>query len=291
MSKNKKINPVRSIKFKKKKNKTSNRVKIGIVGCGAIGRDVAVFIDKNLKKAASLAGLADLDKKKAKALQKKLSTKANIYDADSLVKKSDLVIEAASVEAAKLILEKALLYKKDVFILSVGAFIGEADIFKKAQEKGIKIYVPSGAICGIDGLGALRLGNIRKISLTTSKPPRGLKGADFLKKKKINLENLIEETVIFKGGVKEAIRYFPKNINVAATLLLASNSKDVGVCIKTDPKLKRNTHVIEVMADEAKIKISVENVPSKSNPKTSALAILSTKALLERIFSPFKIGS
>ena len=269
----------------------NKKAKIGIVGCGAIGADVAVFIDKSLKKSAQLVGLADSDKKRAKGLQKKLGSKPQIYDLDSLVKRSDLVIEAASVEAAKVILKKALLYKKDVLILSVGAFVSAVDVFKEAQKKNINIYVPSGAICGIDGLGALRLGNIRKISLTTSKPPKGLKGADFLKKKRINLENLIEETVIFKGGVKEAIKYFPKNINVAATLLLASNSKDVGVCIKTDPKLKRNTHIIEVVADEAKIKISVENVPSKSNPKTSALAILSTKALLERIFSPFKVGS
>ncbi|MFA5338375.1 MAG: aspartate dehydrogenase domain-containing protein [Candidatus Omnitrophota bacterium] len=50
-------------------------------------------------------------------------------------------------------------------------------------------------------------------------------------------------------------------------------------------------HRIEVDTEEAKVSISVENVPSKTNPKTSTLAILSTQYLLKKIFSSFKIGS
>jgi len=91
--------------------------------------------------------------------------------------------------------------------------------------------------------------------------------------------------------VSEAVKYFPKNINVAATLLLASSFKDVEVCIKADPRLKRNVHQILAEAKEAKVDIRVQNVPSESNPKTSALAILSTQYLLKKIFSSFKIGS
>ena len=96
---------------------------------------------------------------------------------------------------------------------------------------------------------------------------------------------------MFKGGVSEAIKYFPQNINVAAILLLASSFKGVEVVIKADPKVKRNIHRIEINTEEAKISISVENVPSKVNPKTSTLAILSTQCLLKKIFSSFKIGS
>jgi aspartate dehydrogenase len=176
-------------------------------------------------------------------------------------------------------------------ILSVGAFIEDFSIIEKARKSGINIYVPSGAICGVDGLGALSLGEINKVTLTTSKPPKGFLGAPYLKKHKIHLTHLKEEKVIFEGGVKQAIKYFPQNINVAATLLLASGAKEVRVCIKADPRIERNIHRIEIDTQEARVSISIENMPSKLNPKTSALAVLSTQYLLKKIFSSFKIGS
>lgn len=96
---------------------------------------------------------------------------------------------------------------------------------------------------------------------------------------------------VSKNATQEAIKYFPKNINVAVTVFLASAFKKVEVCIKADPALKRNVHSISVDAAEAKLNIRIENIPSTTNPKTSALAILSTQQLLNKIFSPLKIGS
>jgi len=270
---------------------SNNKIKIGLVGCGAIGEGVACFIDNELKDKAILCAVADQDTEKAEILAEKLSADVEILGVDQLIKKANLVIEAASVAAAAYVLKKAVELKKDAVILSVGAFIKDFSIIERARKRGINIYVPSGAICGVDGLGALSLGEINKISLTTSKPPKGLLGADYLKKHKINLTHLKEEKVIFSGGVKQAIKYFPQNINVAATLLLASGGKDVEVCIKADPKVERNIHRIEIDTKEARVSISIENVPSKINPKTSALAILSTQYLLRKIFSSFKIGS
>ena len=266
-------------------------IKIGIVGCGSIGSGVATYIDKQLSFAAVVYALADKDDKVAINLQKNLSSKPKIYDNITLVKKVDLVIEAATASAASFLLKKVIIYRKDLMILSVGALIDKASLLKKAAKRGINIYVSSGAVSGMDGLGALSMGNIKRVSLITSKPPRGLIGADYLKKKRINLTNLKKEKVVFRGSVKEAVKHFPRNINVAAAISLASAFKKVEVCIKADPKLKRNIHYIFVDSQEAKLNIRVENVPSKANPKTSALAILSTQQLLKKIFSPLKIGS
>lgn len=271
--------------------RNKNKTKIGIVGCGAIGEGVATFIDRKLRDKTILWAIADKDSEKAEFLIEKLSAVPKIKSINELVRAVDLVIEAASVEAAGDVLNKAIKFKKDVIILSVGALINDKTIIKRCEKQGINIYVPSGAICGVDGLGALSLGEIKKISLTTSKPPRGLLGVDYLKRKNINLNNIKTAKVIFRGKVKEAIRYFPQNINVAAILLLVSSFKNVEVVIKADPEVKRNIHNIEVDTEEAKVNISVENVPSKMNPKTSTLAILSTQYLLKKIFSSFKIGS
>ncbi len=269
----------------------NRRIRIGIVGCGAIGSGVGAYIDRKLASSAFVYALADKDIKAAKGLQKKLGSDPKIYDSVDLVKKVDLVIETASGAAASFLLKKVITYRKDLIILSVGALIDKASLLKAADKRGINIYVSSGAVSGIDGLGALSMGKINKVSLTTSKPPRGLIGADYLKERKINLTNLKKEKVVFRGGVKEAIKHFPKNINVAVAISLASAFKKVEVCIKADPKLKRNVHHVVVDSEEAKLSIKVENIPSKTNPKTSALAILSTQQLLKKIFSPLKIGS
>lgn len=265
--------------------------KIGIVGCGAIGKEVALFIDRNLSKKAKLISISDKDKNTAKTLNEKLSTPAKISSIENLIKQTDLVIEAASQEAASEIIKKTLTYQKDIIVLSVGVFVKNPNYLKKIQKGNTNLYIPSGAICGVDGLSALAKGNLKQLKITTSKPPAGLAGTKYLKDKKINLSKITKPTVVFLGTVSEAIRYFPKNINVAATLLLASKFDRVQVTIKVNSKIKRNIHKIEAMAEEAKIKFEVENTSSKMNPKTSALTILSTQSLLEKIFSPVKIGS
>ena len=265
--------------------------KIGIVGCGSIGEGVALFIDKKLQKKAKVSALAEIDSKKALELKRKLKTKPRILDIDSLINSVDLVIEAASQAAADYVLKNTLKKGKDVIILSMGALLKNRSLLKQAEKKGVKIYIPSGAICGVDGLRALSLGKIRKVSLITSKAPLGFSGVGYLEKKGLDVSSFRKEKIIFQGTVKEAIKKFPKNINVAATLLLASNFSNVRVCIKADPGVKRNTHRIEIDAKEARVSINIENVPSKINPKTSTLTILSTQALLKKIFSSFKIGS
>ena len=269
---------------------SKNKRKVGLVGCGAIGEGVARFIDKKLKDTACFYAISDLDFDRANKLQKKLTSKPKVIDVDKLIDQVDLVVEAASVEAARYILKRAVKKKKDVVVLSVGALIEEPQVIKEAEKRDVIIHIPSGAIAGSDGLGSLSLGNIKRISLTTFKPPQGLIGADYLKKKRIDINKIKKETVIFQGSVKQAIKYFPKNINVAATLFLAASQGDVRVCIKTDPRLKRNIHRIDIDANEAKVSVEVENVPSKLNPKTSALAILSTQYVLKKIFSSLKVG-
>lgn len=271
-----------------------NELKVGIVGCGAIASGVASFAEKELSSRLKITAICDRDIEAARLFQNKLKSHPVICGIDALVQKVDLVIETASIEAAKLVLEKAVSYKKNVIILSVGVLVDNHDLLTQAEKKGISVYVPSGAICGVDGIGALSMSKINKIILTTSKPPAGFIGAEYLKTKKINLKGLKNEKVIFRGNVRQAIKCFPKNINVAATLFSAASIggrvSKVEVCIKANPRLKRNVHRIEIYAKEAKINIEIENVPSKINPKTSTLAVLSTQYLLKRIFSSFKIG-
>lgn len=269
------------------------KVKIGIVGCGAMGSKIAASIINDFAQMAVLSALYDVDTVKAKALAA-VSKQKNIVvsSIENLIKKSSLVIEAAHPKYSGIIARKAIQANRDCMIMSVGGLLDAADIFSLANRKKRAIYIPSGAICGIDGLKAHALANLKRITLTTRKPPEALKGAPYIRHNNINLDVIKSETTIFEGNVAQAILDFPQNINVAATLALAAKNKDkVKVRIVCSPFYKGNTHEIEIESDAGKTFIRCENEPSLDNPKTSYLAVLAAIAALRQIFDAVKIGT
>ena len=62
------------------KLKTDRRVKIGIIGCGAIGSRIAKSIKKDFKKDCLLTGLYDIDPKTVDRLSKSLSYKKGYHN-------------------------------------------------------------------------------------------------------------------------------------------------------------------------------------------------------------------
>ncbi len=264
--------------------------KIGIAGCGTIGSFLAKAIDKDLKSAAVIAGLCDVDEKRAGSLQKGLAKKPPVLSLSRLIDKSDLVIEAASGEASFGLAKKVLSKKKDVMIMSIGGILGkEAELFNLAKKRNAKIILPSGAICGIDGIKSAGEAGIRKVTLTTRKPPKGLKGAPYIMKNNIDIDSITKQRVIFEGTAKEAVCAFPKNINVSALLSITGIGADKTIVrIVTSPEYMVNSHEVEVEGDFGRLITRTENVPSPQNPKTSFLAPLSALAALRQYLSPFK---
>ncbi|MFH1201934.1 MAG: aspartate dehydrogenase [Candidatus Omnitrophota bacterium] len=268
------------------------KLKIGIVGCGAIGSFLGRRITNGFAKKAILVAISDIDYNKAKILRASLKRKPRVLDLSRLIKKSDLVIEAASSLVSGKICRKVIKAGKDIMVMSVGGLLGEDSILKLARKRNCNIHIPSGAISGIDAVKAAKMGKIKKVILTTRKPPQALKGAPFMIKNRINLDNIRKETIIFEGSAKEATRAFPQNINVAATLSLAGiGAKDTQVRIISSPAYSRNIHEVEVIGDFGRIICRTENTPSEENPKTSYLAMLSALALLKQILDPVKIGN
>ena len=133
---------------------------------------------------------------------------------------------------------------------------------------------------------------IDSVTLTTRKPPKGLEGAPYIKSAGINLNDIKEETVIFDGDADKAIEGFPQNVNVAATLSIAGiGAKKTRVRIITSPGYTRNQHEVEIKGSFGNIHTRTENVPSRTNPRTSELAILSAIATLEGLARNVKIGT
>ncbi|MDP2912522.1 MAG: aspartate dehydrogenase [Candidatus Omnitrophota bacterium] len=269
----------------------SKRLKIGIIGCGTIGREIARACQDKLYDKVDLVALCDIDEKKA-AILMGLLKKVSVLKLDELIKKAGLVVEAASANICADIVRRCIKGKKDCMVMSVGGLIGNEKLLKAAGAKGVKIYIPSGAICGLDGLKAAAIGKIDAVTLTTRKPPKGLAGAPYLTARGIDVFSVNEETVIFEGNVTEAVKGFPQNINVSAVLSLAGiGAGKTRVKIVTSPDYTANIHELEITGECGRIKTSTDNVPSHANPKTSRLAIMSAIATLESIVSAVRIGT
>jgi aspartate dehydrogenase len=268
-------------------------MKIGIIGCGAIGGTLAREISKRFP-LLNISCIYDKDLEKTKKLFKTLIVKPKISSSISnLVKGSDFVIEAASLYCVKEVANICLKEKKGLLVMSVGGFVLHPQIIEDFKKANVRLIIPSGAICGLDGIKAGRLGNIYSATLTTKKHPDGFKGAPGLKKNRISLDNIVKDRILFNGSAKEAIEGFPANINVAAALSLATGlgADRVGVKIIAVPNLRKNVHQIEVEGEFGKITTITENLPSKENPRTSFLAILSALSCIQSLTETIRVGT
>jgi aspartate dehydrogenase len=267
-------------------------IRVGIIGTGTIGSELALQCITTLKEEVRLVGIVDTDVQRERLLRKQLGLSRR-YTLEQLVPQVDLVIEAASAAAAYPIAKTALQHGKDVMIMSAGGLVHhEAAIWKLAAEHRSCVYLPSGAIAGLDGLKSASIGRIRKVSLTTRKNPLSFRNAPYIVQKRIDLNTIREETLLFDGTAEKAIQGFPQNINVSATLSMAGiGSKKTRVRIYACPGLTHHVHEVAIDGDFGSIYTRTQNLPSKKNPKTSHLAILSAVATLKRILANIKIGT
>ena len=275
------------------KNQTKNKIKVGILGCGAFGSRIARSIKTECADRAVVNALFDINPAKAEALQKHLPQKNIVRKTYSeFLNACDLVVEAVNAPDTQQLVKQAILAKKDVLLMSVGKFINGESIFKLAQKHGVRLLIPSGAIAGIDAIKAAALGKITHVTLTTRKPVYGFVDNAYVQARRINLSQIKKETILFDGNVKEAVECFPQNINVAATIALACGSKDkLRIRISTSPEFKVNSHEIEVVGEFGRLVTKTENVVCPDNPKTSYLAVLSAVQTLKQYFAGVKLGT
>jgi aspartate dehydrogenase len=119
-----------------------------------------------------------------------------------------------------------------------------------------------------------------------------LHGTKYVLERGIDLDALQAETVIFEGPPEEACRAFPTTSNVAASLRLAVGaSVNVRVRVAAVPGGSQNVHEITAQGEFGCLRMVVENVPSESNPRTSALAALSALATLDGLTRALRVGT
>ncbi len=261
-------------------------MKVALIGCGNIGGEIAAYLIN--RKGFTLHSITDIDERNTKDLINKLYLNVKVSSIEQAIAEADLIIEAANKEVVKQILSNKAIdkKKKKLLVMSTGGLIENIDLLNKI--KRCEVHVPSGAIAGLDAIAAVA-GDIESLTLSTTKSPESLEGSPFIVENKIDLFALKTKKTIFKGALKEAIKGFPKNINIAASLFLASKFVNLKIEIVADPSTKFNTHRINCKGKFGELNVEVINFPSK-NPKTSYLAIQSAISVLNNINTNFKIG-
>ncbi|MFZ5801844.1 MAG: aspartate dehydrogenase domain-containing protein [Candidatus Omnitrophota bacterium] len=268
------------------------RLKVGIIGYGVIGSAILKSIQEDFSHLAEARYLCENNPKKTAVLLAQKNSKVKLVPLDRLIERSDLVIEAASASISWDIARKSLAKGKQVMILSVAGLLEHVESMRRLLRSRGKLWIPSGALAGIDGVLGAREAGITKAQLIMKKPPEGLKAAPYFRTRKFPNLRGDEKRCVFRGSAREAAQVFPQNVNVAAILSLAGIGPDkTKVEVWTSRAYRRNQHAVMVQGKSGRMEFKICNVPSRFNPRTSAQTIYSTIATLRKIFSPLCIGT
>lgn len=266
-------------------------LKVGMIGYGAIGKDVTKYIKEN--KAGDVQLKAILVRNKEKYID---SIDSSIKICDEIQEFLDLgldvVIENAGHEAVHQYARKSLVSGSHFIVVSAGS-LADPDLLRVLEESALqhnrKLIIPSAAIAGLDRISAAALHDIDDITLVTRKPPNAWRGT--IAESLVDLETITEPYLIYKGSARESSKMFPESTNVSAALALAGiGFEQTNVHVYVDPTIKNNTHQIIAKGHFGEIEMIVQNTPSKTNPKSGYIVAMSICKVLKNFTSPTVVG-
>lgn len=263
-------------------------MRIAIIGFGNIGEYLANWvIDAPFFELRYVVDSKEIDIENSNFNYQSIRFRKEITS--DLIKDVDLIVECANKEVVSQLLKFHEIDRTGMklIIISTGGLYQNKEVLKKL--KNCEIILPVGAIAGLDAIKAVN-DEITSIKLQTTKHPKSLEGAPFFDNSNIDLSSIKTSQTIWEGEVGEAVKQFPKNINVAASIYFASKCENLAIKIVADPNAISNMHEITCKGDFGKIYTRTENKPSPNNPKTSFLAVKSVVSILRNMNSSIKIN-
>jgi aspartate dehydrogenase len=244
-----------------------------MIGYGAMAQEVA----KHLPPELSLHWVL-VPARSVAAVQARLGTAIQVISSVAQCDgQPDFVIEVAGQSALREHAEQILQRGWSLGVISVGALTDSA-LYERLQATAehyqAKLHLLAGAIAGIDGLAAAKIGGLHKVLYQGRKSPRSWQGS--AAEQMIDLAHVTVATTFFRGTAREAAAKFPANANVAATIALAGlGMDDTMVELMVDPSIQQNKHTLFAEGAFGELQIEMMGQPLASNPKTSTLAALS----------------
>jgi aspartate dehydrogenase len=255
--------------------------RIGIIGYGAIGRDLCDRLACEGHRVVLLLRAGSTSRESVPPGLPVVDTVEALIGLHP-----QLVVEAAGQAVLDRMAESILRAGVSLIAASTGA-LGDPRLFSRleaaAREAETRLIVPSGALGGLDYLAALR-GVDATVRYTSRKPPAAWQAE--LVVAGHDPARLASEIILFEGAPAEAAQLYPRNLNAGLTVALAAAPAPVTVCVIADPAVSLNTHEIEAESALGTAFMRFANRPSPDNPKTSALTAASLAAAVRRLIEP-----
>jgi aspartate dehydrogenase len=253
--------------------------RIALVGCGAMGMAVLRRLQDSSSEVVAFVVVRERHIAATRKALLAIGCDANVVsELDAAAHRHiDLLVECAGHGAIAEHVVAALAAGVPSIIASVGALHDDelmSEVNTAAQRGNTRATLIPGAIAAIDALAAAALGELHHVSYVGRKPPLSWRGTPA--ESAVNLEALTSEQIIFNGTARDAVRLYPKNANVAATVAMAGMGFDATrVQLIADPKASRNIHQLIAEGGFGRFEMTIENNSLPENPKTSALTVLS----------------
>lgn len=263
--------------------------RIAMIGYGAIARIMmAKLAEHDPAGAVKIAGVL-VRPAYADATRAALGAQIPVVtEIDALIRFTpNIVVECAGQGAVAQYGEAVLRAGIDLMVISTGALADDAlreRLVAAAHATARRLVLPAGAIAGIDGLSALRIGGLESVRYISAKPPGAWRGTPA--EQAHDLDKISQRTVLYTGPAQDAARLYPKNANLAATVALAGlGLQKTEIQLVADPAVAPyNVGRIEAKSRYGELVVESRGLPAPDNPKTSATTALSlTHAILRDV--------
>jgi aspartate dehydrogenase len=206
-------------------------MRVGVVGCGRVGRTICHAIDAGVVHADH-AAVSDTNASKVQSLVFEAKRPTRSMSLSGLVASVDLVVEATNRHVAPVIIMAALDGGRDVLVTNPAAILSGSDLARLAHDRGLTIFAANTLLAGGTALNLAAASSGVTATLTITCPPAVLADAPFLRGRQMNATT--EPELVFQGGFADAMAAFPALSNLVASAAIGAGATEllVRVCAR-----------------------------------------------------------
>jgi aspartate dehydrogenase len=253
-------------------DKPRKGARFAVIGYGAITDEIV----RTLEEQGQLEALLGVLVRPARLAEARCTAAGRFAVVDTidglLQLEPDVVAECAGHSAMREFGPAVLGGGVDLLCSSVGVLADKGfalDLVGAAKGRA-QLWIPSGAVAGIDGLLASRTAGLRSVTYTSVKPPIAWMGTPAEAKVRSAADR---RTTFFEGSAREAALRYPQNVNVGATVSLAGLGLDrTKVQLVSDQGASGPLGIIDAAGDFGTFRFEILAYASPRNPKTSLLS-------------------
>jgi len=197
-------------------------MRVGVVGCGRVGRSICFGIDGG-RVHADLSAICDTNADRAQDLLFQLKRPARSMSLNGLVASVDLVIEATNRHVAPTIMMAAINGGRDILVTNPAAILARDDFARLAHERGLAIYAANALLTGTGSLNTSGATPGAQVTLSIACPVAVLAQAPFMRGRETSATDGLRQ--VFQGDAADAMHAFPGLSNIIAAAWLGTSGE------------------------------------------------------------------